>query len=126
MELRVGQGWRVGWRKDQLYAALVGAEDWATELTREEFKAFVDLFCQLHEQLLAIAPELMPEEMITLNGSNNAVHLELEGYPHAYRLHLIVLGDRRVEGTWPAPVSPDFLLACRELQHRIAEGQSLE
>ncbi|WKT81924.1 DUF1818 family protein [Thermosynechococcus sp. PP45] len=126
MELRVGEGWRVGWRNDQFYAALVGAEDWATELTAAEFKAFVDLFRQLHGQLLAIAPELMAEEMITLSGGNDAVHLELEGYPHAYSLHLIVLGDRRVEGTWPAPVPPDFLLACCELQHRIAERQSLE
>ncbi|WNC45836.1 DUF1818 family protein [Thermosynechococcus sp. GLH187] len=126
MELRVGEDWRVGWRNDQFYAALVGAEDWATELTAAEFKAFVDLFRQLHGQLLAIAPELMAEEMITLSGGNDAVHLELEGYPHAYSLHLIVLGDRRVEGTWPAPVPPDFLLACCELQHRIAEGQSLE
>ncbi|MDM7325578.1 MAG: DUF1818 family protein [Thermosynechococcus sp. Uc] len=126
MELRVGQGWRVGWRNDQFYTGLVGAQDWATELTSREFKAFVDLFRQLHGELQAIAPELMPQEMITLSGSNNAVHLELEGYPHSYSLHLIVLGDRRVEGTWPAPVPPDFLLACCELQDRIAQSQSLE
>ncbi|URR35876.1 DUF1818 family protein [Thermosynechococcus sp. HN-54] len=126
MELRVGQGWRVGWRKDQPYASLVGAEDWATELTAAEFKAFVDLFCQLHGQLQAIAPELMAEERITLSGSNDAVHLELEGYPHAYSLHLIVLGDRRVEGTWPAPVPAEFLLACCELLQGIEQGQSLE
>ncbi|BAY52186.1 hypothetical protein NIES2134_102110 [Thermostichus vulcanus NIES-2134] len=126
MEMRVGQGWRVGWRSDQHYAGLVGAEDWATELTDAEFRAFVELFRQLHEQLQAIAPELMPEEMITLSGHNDAVQLELEGYPHAYSLHLIVLGDRRVEGTWPAPVPPDFLLACCELKDGIAKGQSLQ
>ncbi|WP_448526082.1 DUF1818 family protein [Parathermosynechococcus lividus] len=115
-DLRTGQGWRVGWRSEsESFPALVGSDHWAVELTAAEFQAFTALLAQLTQQLQAMSSELMPDEAIALTASNEQIHLELDGYPHAYGLHLIVLQGRRAEGEWPAPVSADFLLACAEL-----------
>ncbi len=115
-DLRTGQGWRVGWRRESVpFPALVGAEDWAVELTAAEFLTFAQFLEQLSQQLQAISSELMPEEAIALTARNDDLQLDLEGYPHAYSLHLILLEGRRAEGTWPAPVAAEFLLACAEL-----------
>jgi hypothetical protein len=115
-DLRTGQGWRVGWRSaSDAFPALVGSDDWAIELTAAEFQAFTALLAQLTQQLQGMSSELMPDEAIALTASNDQIYLELDGYPHAYGLHLIVLQGRRAEGKWPAPVSADFLLACAEL-----------
>lgn len=124
-DLRTGQGWRVGWRSaGGAFPALVGAENWAVELTAAEFQTFTQFLGQLSQQLHAISRELMPEEAIALTAQNDRMHLELEGYPHAYRLHLILLEGRRAEGVWPAPVAPEFLLACAELAAALADPES--
>jgi Domain of unknown function (DUF1818) len=47
-QLRSGSGWRVGWDPDAVsFQALLGADDWAVELTQTEFNEF----CRFAQQL---------------------------------------------------------------------------
>jgi hypothetical protein len=99
--LKKGQGWRIGW-DDQApcYKGLVGSDDWALELTSEEFKEFCRLFTQLMETMKVMEEELMEEERISCEAQSDLLWLEVEGFPHCYSLSLILHQGRRAEGNW--------------------------
>lgn len=102
-QLHSGSGWRIGWNPSQEpYCALVGAEEWAIELTQVEFDDFCRLLEQLDEAIAAIAAELMPEEGLSCEVESDRILLSAEGIPTAYTLHLTVLEGRRAEGSWSA------------------------
>jgi hypothetical protein len=106
--LQKGSGWRLGWNPEaQSFPGLVGAEDWAVELTQEELQDFCRLSQQLADTLQSMAGELMAEERISCEAESQWLWLEAEGFPQAYELRLMVLTGRRSEGTWlPQAVSP--------------------
>lgn len=105
--LKTGPGWRVGWHPEhQPYCALVGADDWAIELTQPEFADFCRLLDQLTATMQTMATELMAEERIACEAASDRLWLEVEGFPEQYDLRLIVKGDRRCEGNWPASTLP--------------------
>ena len=107
--LKSGSGWRLGWHLEaQPYRGLVGGEDWAFELTEEEWRDFCRLLAQLAETMSQMAAELMEEERIACEVESDRLWMEAEGFPHAYELRLILNSGRRCEGNW----SPD---AVREL-----------
>jgi hypothetical protein len=115
--LKQGEGWRLGWHPDNApYCGLVGAEDWAIELTAEEFADFCHLLSQLAESVGAIAPELMDEERIACEAESERLWLEVEGVPTAYDLRLIVQSGRRCEGNWSAAALPGLLQAVKMIQ----------
>lgn len=99
--LKSGNGWRLGWHASASeFKGLVGGENWAIELTEEEWNDFRRLSDQLHETLQQIAQELMEEERISCELESDRIWLEAEGFPHAYSLRLIVQTGRRAEGYW--------------------------
>lgn len=99
--LKSGNGWRLGWDASaHEFKGLVGGENWAIELTEEEWNDFRRLGDQLHEILQQIAQELMEEERISCELESDRIWLEAEGFPHAYSLRLIVQTGRRAEGYW--------------------------
>jgi hypothetical protein len=99
--LKSGNGWRLGWDATASeFKGLVGGEDWAIELTEEEWNDFRRLSDQLHETLEQIAQELMEEERIACELESDRIWLEAEGFPNAYSLRLIVQTGRRAEGYW--------------------------
>ncbi len=103
--IKKGQGWRVGWNpKATLYPGLVGGEDWAIELTSAEFHDFCRLLDQLAITMTVMAEELMDEERIACEAESDLLWLEVEGFPCAYSLRLILDQGRRCEGNWPAEV----------------------
>lgn len=112
--LKQGDGWRLGWDPTALeFTGLVGTEDWAIELTAAEFADFCRLFQQLAETMAQMALELMPEEQITCEAESEWLWLEVAGYPHAYRLSLILHSGRRAEGSWPPTAVPGLLAATQ-------------
>ncbi|MBW4419990.1 MAG: DUF1818 family protein [Myxacorys californica WJT36-NPBG1] len=114
--LKTGSGWRVGWNPTASeFKGLVGAEDWAVELTEAEFNDFCRLAEQLSQTLQQIANELMDEEKIACELESSLVWLEVEGYPTSYTLRLIVLSGRRAEGFWSATAAPELLQAIQTL-----------
>ncbi|MEM8639469.1 MAG: DUF1818 family protein [Cyanobacteria bacterium P01_G01_bin.54] len=115
--LKTGPGWRVGWHSEQRpYCALVGAEDWAIELTEPEFADFCRLLNQLAETMSQMAAELMAEERIACEAESERLWLEVEGFPDAYDLRLMVKGDRRCEGNWATSALPGLLQGLKMLQ----------
>ncbi|RMF22583.1 MAG: DUF1818 family protein [Cyanobacteria bacterium J083] len=108
--IKSGAGWRIGWKNAQIkYPALIGAEEWAIELTQAEFDDFCRLLQQLAATMKSISRELMPEERIACEIESELLWMEVEGYPHHYSLRLILKGDRACEGNWQAGVVPELI-----------------
>ncbi|MGA1621619.1 MAG: DUF1818 family protein [Synechocystis sp.] len=111
-----GQGWRLGFDPHRSpYSFLIGGEEWAIELTPAEFDDFHRLTQELRRTVLAIAPELMAEETLHCELDSETLWLEIEGYPHAYELRLILHQGRRAEGQWAASVLPEFFVALDQI-----------
>lgn len=114
--IQEGPGWRLGWdARAPSYPALLGGEDWAMELTAEEFGDFRRLAEELVATLKAMADHLMAEEQLICELESQHVWLEVEGYPQAYGLRFILQGERRGEGGWPAPVAAQVMAAIATL-----------
>ncbi len=114
--LRKGQGWRVGWNSiAEKYPALVGSDEWAIELTKSEFQEFYRLLRQLTDTMTQMEAELMDEERIAIEAETDLLWLEVEGYPTAYSLRLILNRDRRCEGNWPEGIATELIEVTRRL-----------
>jgi len=99
--LHKGEGWRWGWKPTAtLYKALLGGDNWALELTEAEFKDFCRLLAKLVASVKELKNELMEEEKITCEIESDLIWLEVEGYPDAYSLRLLLNQGRRGEGNW--------------------------
>lgn len=115
--LKSGPGWRIGYDPEALeFKGLVGTDDWALELTEAELDDFCRLLAQLVDTMKQMATELMDEEAIACEAESDRLWLEVEGYPQAYTLHLILLSGRRAEGRWPAQVVDSLFQATGSLK----------
>lgn len=115
--LKTGTGWRLGWNPQAVeFQALVGGEDWAIELTQEEFEDFHRLLGQLVETMTQIANELMDEERIACEAQSDHVWIQVEGFPNAYTVQFILNTGRQCEGSWPVEVVPELIQAIATLK----------
>lgn len=116
-QVKSGEGWRLGWdAAAPEFKGLVGGKDWAIELTEAELEDFCRLALQLAQTMAQMSPELMEEERIRCEAESDRLWLEVEGFPHAYELHLIVLSGRRAEGAWAEFAVPALLQAVQTLK----------
>lgn len=116
-QLKAGEGWRIGWDASaSIYKGLIGTDEWAIELTEAELEDFCRLALELASTMQQIASELMDEEQISCEAESDRLWLEADGFPHAYELRVMVLGDRRCEGSWKADVVPLLLQAVQTLR----------
>jgi hypothetical protein len=60
--------------------------------------------------------ELMDGEKITCEVESDLIWLSAEGYPHDYKLYLIVLNGRRGEGAWDATAVSELIQAAQTLK----------
>lgn len=119
--LKSGPGWRIGWNPiAETFKGLVGTEDWSLELTAAEFNDFGRLVMQLASTMTQMSQELMPEEAIACEAESDRIWLEVEGYPHAYSLHLILLTGRRGEGCWAATAVPELVRAISSAPFQVS------
>jgi Domain of unknown function (DUF1818) len=114
--LKAGAGWRIGWNPDSEYQGLVGSEDWAFELTASELADFCRLLGQLADNMRSMQAELMDEESIACEAESDLVWMQVEGFPHTYRLRLIINTRRSCEGNWPAAAVPELVVAAASLR----------
>ena len=115
--IKTGDGWRIGWYPQaEKYPGLVGANDWAMELTEAEFNDFCRLLNQLVETMSQMEDELMDEEKISCEVETDLLWMEVKGYPDAYSLGLILNCNRRCEGNWPEGIAPELALASQNLK----------
>ncbi|AFZ44241.1 protein of unknown function DUF1818 [Halothece sp. PCC 7418] len=112
--LKKGQGWRFGWNPyAKIYKGLVGSDEWALELTATEFQEFCRLLLQLATTMEEMAQELVDEERIACEAESDELWLEVEGYPHAFSLRLIVQTGRCGEGNWSASAVSELITAVQ-------------
>ncbi len=115
--IKNGDGWRIGWNASaEKYQGLVGAEDWAIELTAAELNDFSCLLNQLIDTMNQMKSELMEEERIACEAETELLWMEVEGYPHAYTLRLILNSDRRCEGNWGVGIATELAAALQTLK----------
>jgi len=114
--VKSGAGWRIGWNANATeFKGLVGTDDWAIELTEAELNDFCRLSGQLVETMSQLASQLMDEEKIACEAESNLLWLEVEGYPQAYSLRLILHTGRCAEGSWAAYAVPGLVQAAQML-----------
>lgn len=115
--VKTGAGWRIGWNPSALeFKGLVGTDDWAMELTEAELDDFCRLLGQLAESMSQLASELMEEEKIACEAESDLMWMEVQGFPHAYSLRLILNTGRCAEGSWAADAVPGLVQAAGTLK----------
>lgn len=114
--IKKGKGWRVGWQeKATTYQGLIGAEDWAMELTMAEMQDFCRLLLQIHQSMADMTKHLMEEEIIICEAESDLMWLGAQGYPHSYSVRIILHHHRGCEGTWSENVTQDLIQATQSL-----------
>lgn len=124
MEIQGGEGWRL--RVDparQPFAVLIGAQQWAAELTLAELALFQRGVLVLEQQLAACSSWLMPEETLELEHDGGALWLQLSGTADEWSLRFVLspsdrdagVRSRGLEGRWDAPAAAALAAALRGL-----------
>jgi Domain of unknown function (DUF1818) len=114
--LKSGAGWRIGWNPNNAYPGLVGADDWAIELTAAELDDFGRLLSQLVDNMRSIQAELMDEESITCDAESELIWMQVAGLPSKYSLRLILNTGRSCEGNWTADAVAELVTAMPKLK----------
>ena len=115
--LKSGLGWRIGWDPNAPeFKGLVGGKDWAMELTEAEFNDFCRLLRQLSETMNQMSHELMDQEKIAGEAESDRLWMQVEGYPDAYNLQLILNTGRRGEGSWQAEAVQGLVQAAKTIK----------
>jgi hypothetical protein len=121
LNLNKGSGWRLGWNPQAgQFPGLLGADDWAIELTLEELADFCRLSQQLADTLGEMSAHLMAEERICCEVESDRLWLEVEGFPQSYELRVMLLLGRRGEGAWPATAVPGLMQAVYTLAPQLS------
>jgi hypothetical protein len=111
-----GEGWRLGHSPDaEIFVGLVGAENWAIELNRQEFQDFCGLSLQLTETMAAMQAELSEEETLTCSAQTDDIYMEASGLGDRFTIHLQLLNGRRGEGFWTSTAIVELLKAVEPL-----------
>ncbi|MEO0375041.1 MAG: DUF1818 family protein [Cyanobacteria bacterium P01_A01_bin.17] len=117
-QLQQGEGWRLGWNPDATdFRALVGANDWAVELTGPEFDDFSRLLSELLETLAQMQSELMDSEAIACEATSDLLWIQVQGYPQKFRLSFMLHHGRRAEGSWDEATTAALVAALETIQH---------
>jgi Domain of unknown function (DUF1818) len=114
--LKSGTGWRIGWNPTNPYPGLVGADDWAFELTSAELEDFCRLLEQLVDNMRSISAELMEDENIACEAETSLLWMQASGLATKYSLRLILSSERGCEGNWGVDAIPDLVTAVSNLK----------
>ncbi len=115
-----GPGWRLA--RDTLrrnFPVLIGGDNWAIELTANEWDSLVPLIGDLVEQHKQLEKQLMPQESIALELERKPWWACLDGDKDSWSLKLILEYEenplRGVEVQWPTPASKAIATAMRTM-----------
>jgi hypothetical protein len=114
--IKKGKGWRIGWNAHApLYKGLIGADDWAFELTESEMQDFIRLLLQINQAIIDINQHLMDEETIVCEVESDLIWLGAKGYPDNYSLRVILSQARGCEGNWAGNVINSLIMTTQSL-----------
>ena len=94
------------------YCFLIGVDNWAIELSQDEFDSLYRLLIRLENQINSIKEELLEEELINLEIENALWYIELEGNKNQWNLRMILESSgnsRSFEMYWPIPIAQTLL-----------------
>lgn len=104
---------------------LIGADDWAAELTWAELAHMRRAVIVLQQQLVACQDWLMPEETLELEHeqADGGLWMQLSGTPTCWSLRFVlspaesaaVARDRGIEGAWSTAASGALAAALQGL-----------
>ncbi|AFZ48456.1 protein of unknown function DUF1818 [Cyanobacterium stanieri PCC 7202] len=115
--LKKGKGWRIGWQdKAEIYQGLIGADDWAFEVSASEMEDFCRLLAEITDTMKAMAEHLMEEESISCEVESPLLWLGAEGYVDNYRLRIIFNQGRGVEGAWESDAVQGLVQGVQSLK----------
>ena len=105
-----------GWRllrdfKKGKYCFLIGVDNWAIELQKNEFHSLYLLLLRVNEQLLDIKNELMDEEYISLELEQIPWYVELKGKKNDWSLRFVFESQeqtRSFEMYWPIQIAQNL------------------
>jgi hypothetical protein len=97
------------------YQGLVGGDNWAFELTRQELEEFCKLGMQLIESVQQSQSELSEQESLTCTTETENIWIEMTGYPDNFRLSLQLQTGRRAEGIWDNDALNGLVSAIAEI-----------
>lgn len=116
-QIKSGTGWRLGWDPDAPeFRGLIGGDDWAIELTEQELDDFCRLVVQLSGSMGQMATELMDQERLCCEAETLLIWVEVDGFPAAHSLRVMVLTGRKAEGFWPERCVTELVQAAQTLK----------
>ena len=93
------------------YCFLIGVDNWAVELQKNEFHSLHLLLLRVNEQLLDIKNELMDEEYISLELEQIPWYVELKGKKNDWSLRFVFESQdqtRSFEMYWPIQIAQNL------------------
>ena len=93
------------------YCFLIGVDNWAIELQKNEFHSLYLLLFRVNEQLLDIKNELMEEEYISLELEQIPWYVELKGKKNDWSLRFVFESQeqtRSFEMYWPLQIAQNL------------------
>ena len=118
-ELKDQKSWIL--RKDTKkgkFCFLIGVNNWAIELQKNEFELLYKLLIKLNNQFLEIKDELMDEEFINLEIEQLPWYAELEGKKSEWNLRLIFESmeqTRSFQMYWPIPTAETLFYEIKNM-----------
>ncbi len=115
-----GPGWQIAMDSSRgFFPFMIGGDDWAIELTKNEWETLIPLIDDLISQHQQMQSVLMPEEMIALEIERKPWWGCLEGYKDSWSLQLILYGqanhERGAELFWPMPAAQKITTEMRRI-----------
>jgi len=94
------------------YCFLIGVNNWAVELSGDEFESLCQLLIKIDKQFNSIKGELLEEELINFEIEKSPWYIELEGNKKQWNLSIIFEttdNTRSFEMYWPIPIAQTLL-----------------
>ena len=100
------------------FCFLIGANNWAIELQKNEFESLYKLLIKLNDQFLDIKKELLEEESIILEIEQLPWYAELAGKKNEWNLRLVFESreqTRSFEMYWPIPIAQNLFYEIKNM-----------
>ena len=100
------------------FCFLIGVDNWAIELQKDEFFLLYLSLIRINEQLRGIKNELMDEESITIEFEQLPWHIVLEGKKDEWSLSFVFESQdqtRSFEMYWPIPIAQNLFFEIKKM-----------
>ena len=100
------------------FCFLIGVDNWAIELQKNEFFLLYLSLIRINEQIRGIKNELMDEESITIELEQLPWHILLEGNKNEWSLSFVFESQdqtRSFEMYWPIPLAQNLFYEIKKM-----------